>query len=157
MNTLRASILAAGLSAIAFSASADQHQRAASLYEVEVSLWELVASALYHIGDPDACGTILGGTEPDTTPTDEFKKQLDDVERHLGDYKEAATNQERPAISDFEVAYATFVSEAERAMALSSSSDGTTDAVRAQTLKMWLAAHRADDIIDSRLQSGNDR
>ncbi|WP_421723256.1 hypothetical protein [Bauldia sp.] len=136
-----AAMLSVSTSAQSNEALAQEHY----LREVEVSLWELVAAAMYHAAAPDAQGQIRGGQDPDTTPTDEFQKQIGEVEQHWTQWKAVAGDDSADAAAAFEAAYLQFVSLAEEVISTDSPSD-------AQLLEMWRAAHAADDVLDQSLK-----
>jgi len=145
MKQLIFTLLAAGaMAGVASTALADPRQ---DLTEVEVSLWEIVAATNYHALHPEATGTILGGSEPDSTAKHEFEKQQDDVAVHLKAFKEAAPADLAEGIGEFEGAYADVLEHANQLVNAASSQEAETAAYN-----LWQAAHLADDILDDQLK-----
>lgn len=127
---------------VATSALADADT---AMREVEVSLWEVVAATMFHAAAPGVKGSILGGNTENTTPSDEFDRQVGEIEQHWTEWKASASADQAESVAKFEGLYTTFLDQARAIM----SSDSATPE---QLLAMWQAAHAADDVLDAELQ-----
>jgi len=126
----------AGVLAMASVSTAALANERDDLTEVEVSLWEIVASVTYYALD-----------NGDVALT-EYNKQLDDVATFWADFKTEAGPGMAPGIPMFEEAYSDVVEHAKLAV------DATTAEARLASVNdMWRAAHLADDVLDLELKA----
>ncbi|QQO57203.1 MAG: hypothetical protein N838_31495 [Thiohalocapsa sp. PB-PSB1] len=119
--------------------SVEQEHR---LREVEVSLWELVAAAMFHAAEPELSVDGVSAKQ-------EWTKQLGDVEEHWTAWRKIADADKYSDVADqFEAEYKKFV---ELGTVIIDADEPTAD----QVMEMYRQAHKTDDVIDEHLKVTN--
>lgn len=144
INDMKSQTISAVILALLVSAPlvADDHssvEQEHRLREVEVSLWELVAAAMFHAAEPELSVDGVSAKQ-------EWTKQLGDVDEHWTAWRKIADADQYSDVADqFEAEYKTFV---ELGTVVIDADEPTAE----QVIEMYRQAHKTDDVIDEYLK-----